>query len=79
MPYLSILYCWRFYRNGAHCRYGTVLYFYQFVNNHRYKSLQAWEVFGVVGVSNGIWIFFPMLGFYTSVRLIMDESFAVWQ
>jgi hypothetical protein len=37
------------------------------------------EVLGIVGVSNGIWFFFPMLGFYHSVRLVMDENFDVWQ
>ena len=56
-----------------------MLYFYSFINNRRYERITAAEFWGVVAVANGIWIVFPMIGFYGSVRLIMEDSFSVWQ
>ncbi|KNC82080.1 hypothetical protein SARC_05631 [Sphaeroforma arctica JP610] len=58
--------------------YGTVVYFFSYVNCGRYLK-SAWSDIGVVLFANCIWIVFPVLGFYCSVKLIMEESFACLQ
>ena len=58
--------------------YGAVLYFASFFTNKRHKVVSLAEVCGFVGVSNGIWIVFPMVGMYASVRLILENSYAVF-
>ncbi len=59
--------------------YGTVMYLFQFINNKKYKYISWKEHVFCVWCSNIIWIIFPMIGFYASVRLIMEDSYAVFQ
>eukprot|EP01041_Mallomonas_annulata_P002005 gene2005-3899_t len=40
--------------------YGTVIYFTSFIFNKRYKNKNIIEVACFVGISNGLWIFFPL-------------------
>lgn len=57
--------------------YGTVIYFFQYCFNGRYKGRAAWEVALFVGLSNGIWFGFPVLGMYLSVDMIFTDSFDI--
>ena len=58
--------------------YDTILYAFQFINNEKYKKISLLENILCVGASNFIWILFPVLGFYASTRMIMEDSFAVY-
>jgi hypothetical protein len=55
--------------------YGTCLYFFQYLYNQRYKDRPLGGLIGVVGGTNGLWLVFPALGLYVSVRLILDSNF----
>ena len=57
--------------------YGTCIYFLSFFMNKRHAGKSFLEVFLFVGVSNGIWFFFPLLGMYISVEMIKSNSFNV--
>ena len=59
--------------------YGTVVYFFQYCNNKRYVGTPSWQVYGVVVVSNGIWLAGPALGMWASSRLILDGDFQVFR
>ena len=58
--------------------YGTVVYFFQYVNNRRYEGHSFRDLFLVVGLSNLAWAVMPLLGLKVSVDLIMDGSYAVF-
>jgi hypothetical protein len=58
--------------------YGTAVYFFQFFNNDRHRGHSVRDVLLFVGVSNLLWLIFPLLGLYTSVRLILEGSYAVF-
>ena len=58
--------------------YGTILYFLSYIFNGRYKGKTTFEVMLFVGLSNGLWFFFPMLGMYLSVVLIYSDSFSIF-
>ena len=58
--------------------YGTVLYFLSYLLNKRYEGKTLTEVLLFVGLSNGLWFFFPMLGMYLSVLMIYADSFAIF-
>ena len=56
--------------------YGTVLYFTSFFANKRHHGHTVLEICIFVGVSNGIWFTFPLLGMWASVQLILQDSLA---
>jgi hypothetical protein len=58
--------------------YGTAVYFFQFFNNDRHRGHSVRDVLLFVGISNLLWLIFPLLGLYTSVRLILEGSYAVF-
>lgn len=58
--------------------YGTILYFLSFVWNKRYQGKHIAEVVGFVGVSNGIWLFFPVAGMYACVSMLDTKDFSVF-
>lgn len=58
--------------------YGTVVYFFQYINNRRYEGHSLRDVLLVVGVSNIAWLVIPLWGLWTSVDLIMDGTYAVF-
>jgi hypothetical protein len=58
--------------------YGTILYFLSFVWNRRYQGKKMAEVVGFVGVSNGIWFFFPVAGMYACVSILDTKDFSVF-
>ena len=54
--------------------YGTVIYFLSFFINNRHHNKSITEVALFVGLSNGIWFFFPLLGMYINYELIVSGS-----
>ena len=59
--------------------YGTIIYFFQYVNNRRFDRSPKAHVWGIVVPANGIWIGFPLLGMWACSRLIVDGNFDVFQ
>lgn len=57
--------------------YGCLLYFISFFANRRHVGKSFHEVALFVGVSNGIWFIFSLLGLWASIHLVLDGSFAV--
>jgi hypothetical protein len=58
--------------------YWSLIYFLTYIWNDRHKHATIVEVVGFVGVSNGLWISFPILGMYTCVQLMSQLSWAVF-
>ena len=58
--------------------YGTVVYFFQYLNNRRYEGHSLRDVLVVVGVSNVAWLVVPVWGLKVSIDLIMDGTYAVF-
>jgi len=58
--------------------YGTCIYFLSFFFNKRHMDKSVFEVFMFVGVSNGLWFVFPLIGMYASYHLILSNSYAVF-
>lgn len=59
--------------------YGTCIYFLSFVFNQRYKGKKFSEVALFVGLSNGLWFVFPLIGMWASFRMIVDDNYAVFE
>mmetsp|Transcript_935 Transcript_935/g.1625 ORF Transcript_935/g.1625 Transcript_935/m.1625 type:complete len:295 (-) Transcript_935:245-1129(-) len=59
--------------------YGTVIYFLSYVFNGRYKGKPVSEVLLFVGLSNGLWFFFPLLGMALSADMLYTDSFAAFR
>jgi len=57
--------------------YGTSLYFFTYCFNRRYEGQPLASVLAFVGGINGIWLVFPAIGLYVSVRLILEGRFDV--
>ncbi|MCB9682784.1 MAG: hypothetical protein H6733_15060 [Alphaproteobacteria bacterium] len=57
--------------------YGTILYFTSFVLNRRHVGLSRGQLAAFVGVSNGIWLVFPVWAIAVFVRMLMTGSWAV--
>ena len=55
--------------------YGTLLYFASFVVNRRYKPLGAVEAALFVGLTNGVWFVFPLVGMRAALALIFDGDY----
>jgi hypothetical protein len=59
--------------------YGTVLYFWSFFYNQRWKD-HGWrgghvtQIMALVFISNGIWFAGPGLGMYVSYHLCMEGA-----
>ncbi len=57
--------------------YGTVVYFASFVKNRRYVGHSPLNLAIFVGLSNGIWLHFPLWGMAVALGLIYQDSFAI--
>lgn len=57
--------------------FGTVMYSASFYVGGHYKSVSASDAFLFIWVINGSWILCAVLGFYVSVRLILDQNYEV--
>ena len=58
--------------------YGTSVYFFQFFNNGRHKGHTVRDVLLFVGVSNLLWLLFPLWGLCASVQLVLEGSYGVF-
>ena len=54
--------------------YGTLIYLLSFIFNRRHVGRSMAEVLGFVGVSNGIWIVFPLCALYAATIILRDQS-----
>lgn len=58
--------------------YGTVIYFSSFVANRRYRGHTPGNLAVFVGLSNGIWIVFPVWAIWAAYQLVDSNSYAVF-
>jgi hypothetical protein len=58
--------------------YGTVVYFWSFLLNKRYRGHTAMNLALFVGMSNGVWLTFPVFGMYAATVLIQSDSYAIF-
>jgi hypothetical protein len=58
--------------------YGTVVYFASFVLNKRYRGQSLLNLALFVGMSNGLWLTFPLWGIYASISMIQSDSYALF-
>ena len=58
--------------------YGTIIYFLSFIWNRRWEGKKLGEVLGFVGISNGIWFFFPLAGIYACVSMLDTKDLSVF-
>mmetsp|Transcript_4436 Transcript_4436/g.10439 ORF Transcript_4436/g.10439 Transcript_4436/m.10439 type:complete len:227 (-) Transcript_4436:200-880(-) len=59
--------------------YGTCIYALSFFFNNRQKGRTIGEVVLFVGLSNGLWFVFPLLGIYASWDMINTNTFHAFQ
>ena len=57
--------------------HGTVVYFTSYFLNKRFVGFSKTEVALFVGLSNGLWFFFPLVGIYACGSMIQSNSFSV--
>jgi hypothetical protein len=58
--------------------YGTIVYFSSFVLNKRYRGHTPLNLALFVGMSNGLWLTFPLWGFYAALVMIQSDSYALF-
>ena len=58
--------------------YGALVYFWSYVFNRRYVGHTAVNLAIFVGLSNGIWIVFPIWGIWAAIQMIYADSYAVF-
>lgn len=58
--------------------YGCLLYFLSFFANGRHHGKSALEVGLFVGISNGIWIGFPLLGLWASIMVLAHNNWSIF-
>jgi len=58
--------------------YGTVVYVTSFVVNERYRGHPLPTVLGFVGISNGLWLVFPLWAMGLAVHMIYTNSYSVF-
>lgn len=57
--------------------YGTVVYFTSYLFNKRYVGHSASNLVLFVGLSNGIWLLFPLWGMGVAISMIYSNSYAL--
>lgn len=57
--------------------YATSLYVWSFFLAGRHRRIGRMELYCCFFAPNGLWLLFPILGMYVSVRLIVDGSYTV--
>ncbi|HEX4338412.1 MAG TPA: hypothetical protein VH062_21045 [Polyangiaceae bacterium] len=58
--------------------YGTVVYLASYVMNKRYRGHSFGNVALFVGLSNGLWLSFPLWGIAVSITMIGSGSYAIF-
>lgn len=59
--------------------YGTIVYLTSYVMNKRYVGHSFWNVTLFVGLSNGLWLTFPLWGIAAAVSMIVSNTYAVFR
>src|SRR5204863_8943935 len=59
--------------------YGTAVYLASYVMNERYKGQTIANVALFVGLSNGLWLTFPVWGIGTAISLIVSNTYAIFR
>jgi hypothetical protein len=57
--------------------YGTVVYLASYVMNKRYAGHSMWNVALFVGLSNGLWLTFPLWGMGVAISMIVSNTYAI--
>ena len=58
--------------------YGTSVYFFQFFNNGRHEGHSLRDLLLFVGITNLMWLVFPIWGLWTSIQLILSGSYGLF-
>ena len=58
--------------------YGTIIYFLSFVFNKRYEGHNKVSIFLFVGLTNGVWFFFPAAAIYSAYCILRDGDMSVF-
>ncbi len=58
--------------------YGTIVYFTSFIVNRRYRGHSAKNLAIFVGLTNGIWVVFPVWSIGLAIRMVYRDSFAIF-
>ena len=59
--------------------YGAIIYVLSYMFNRRYTGKSLLEVCLFVGVSNSLWIIFPVAGIYACVCMLRDGTMDVFR
>jgi hypothetical protein len=59
--------------------YGTVIYVVSFLFNRRYVGHTRFNLALFVGLSNGLWLVFPLWGMYAAITMIYSGSYAIFR
>jgi hypothetical protein len=59
--------------------YGTVVYLASYVMNKRYQGHSFGNVALFVGLSNGLWLTFPLWGITAAISMIASNSYAIFR
>ena len=57
---------------------GTAGCLFQFFNNGSHKGHSLGELVLFVGISNAMWLVFPIWGLCTSIQMILEGSYAMF-
>lgn len=58
--------------------YGTIIYSFSFLFNKRYQGKGLLEISLFVGVSNGMWFVFPIIGIWYCVLILRDGDMDIF-
>jgi predicted permease len=59
--------------------YGTVVYLGSFFFNKRHAGHPIAHVAIIVGLLNGVWLTFPLVGMYASVYMVYTSSYSLFR
>lgn len=58
--------------------YGTVIYFTSYIVNRRFRGHSVLNVVAFVGISNLLWVVFPMVAMYAGFVTVYNRNFDVF-
>jgi hypothetical protein len=58
--------------------YGTSVYFFQFFHNGRHKGHSIRDLVLFVGITNLLWLVFPVWGLCASIQLILEGNYGLF-
>lgn len=59
--------------------YGTIIYFWSFLNRGLHRQNGALNTFVFVGCTNGIWFVVPIIAIYLMLDVLKTNSFAIFR